>query len=180
MCRLNRFHTMFGLAVLIAGSIPVLSQQPGQGGGATGTTTTPGGVGGPPPGTTTPGRGNVPGNNVPNTFPNPNDQNRFPEMQRPIFLSGKVVLDDGTPPPTEVVIERVCNGNPRAEAYTDSKGRFSFQLGQNQGVLQDASMSSAGGGGFGGFGNEGGAGGANRVDTGSFGGMSGGSRIGIS
>src|SRR5262245_59985749 len=171
MCRLNRFHTMFGLAVLIAGSIPVLSQQPGQGGGATGTTTTPGGVGGPPPGTTTPGRGNVPGNNVPNTFPNPNDQNRFPEMQRPIFLSGKVVLDDGTPPPTEVVIERVCNGNPRAEAYTDSKGRFSFQLGQNQGILQDASMSSAGVGDLGGYGNQRGGFGNDRT-SGGFGGVS--------
>jgi tetratricopeptide (TPR) repeat protein len=97
--------------------------------------------------------------------------NRFPEQARPIFLSGKVMLDDGTPPPDSVVIERVCNGNPRAEAYTDSKGRFSFQLGQNQGVLQDASMSSAGGGGFGGFGNEGGGiGGRSQSDVGGFGG----------
>src|SRR5262249_49151037 len=29
----------------------------------------------------------------------------------------------------------------RAEGYTDSKGHFSFQLGQSQGVMQDASMS---------------------------------------
>src|SRR6185436_8850699 len=46
-----------------------------------------------------------------------------------------------------------------------------FQLGQNQGVLQDASMSSAGGGGFGGFGNEGGGiGGRSQSDVGGFGG----------
>jgi tetratricopeptide (TPR) repeat protein len=103
--------------------------------------------------------------------------NRFPEQARPIFLSGKVMLDDGTPPPDSVVIERVCNGNPRAEAYTDSKGRFSFQLGQNQGVLQDASMGSTGGGfGGGGFGNQGGGLGSNRSDMGGFGG----SRNGIS
>jgi tetratricopeptide (TPR) repeat protein len=104
--------------------------------------------------------------------------NRFPETPRPIFLSGKVMLDDGTPPPDSVVIERVCNGNPRAEAYTDSKGRFSFQLGQNQGILQDASMSSAGGGGFGGMGNQGGFGGSGsrQSDMGGFGG----SRNGIS
>ncbi|MEX2264854.1 MAG: tetratricopeptide repeat protein [Bryobacteraceae bacterium] len=79
------------------------------------------------------------------------DPNRqpFPEMQRPIFLSGKVVLDDGTPPPDSVVIERVCNGQPRPEAYTDSKGRFSFQLGQNMSMMADASVSSAADGGFG-------------------------------
>ncbi|HTM49022.1 MAG TPA: tetratricopeptide repeat protein [Bryobacteraceae bacterium] len=94
--------------------------------------------------------------------------NRFPEQPRPIFLSGKVMLDDGTPPPDSVVIERVCNGNPRAEAYTDSKGRFSFQLGQNQGVMQDASMSSNRGD-FGGLGNAGGFGGMNQSDMGGFG-----------
>jgi len=76
----------------------------------------------------------------------------MPEMRRPIFLSGKVVLDDGTPPPDSVVIERVCNGIARPEAYTDSKGRFSFQLGQNMNVMPDASVgSSADSGGFGGM-----------------------------
>jgi len=81
------------------------------------------------------------------------DQSRtqFPETRRPIFLSGKVVLDDGTPPPDSVVIERVCNGIARPEAYTDSKGRFSFQLGQNMNVMPDASVgSSADSGVFGG------------------------------
>ncbi|MCX6634869.1 MAG: hypothetical protein NT090_07275, partial [Acidobacteria bacterium] len=81
------------------------------------------------------------------------DQSRMqiPEMRRPIFLSGKVVLDDGTPPPDSVVIERVCNGIARPEAYTDSKGRFSFQLGQNMNVMPDASVgSSADSGVFGG------------------------------
>lgn len=69
--------------------------------------------------------------------------------QRPIFLSGKVMLEDGTPPPESVVIERVCNGQVRPEAYTDSKGRFSFQLGQQNNVLMDASVSSSAGQGFG-------------------------------
>ncbi len=74
-------------------------------------------------------------------------QDQFPNMdtRRPIFLSGKVVLDDGTPPTEQVVIERVCNGVVRPEAYTDSKGRFSFQLGQNTGLFADASTSSQGG-----------------------------------
>jgi tetratricopeptide (TPR) repeat protein len=82
---------------------------------------------------------------------NQRGQTPSPEMPRPIFLSGKVILDDGTPPPDSVVIERVCNGIARPEAYTDSKGRFSFQLGQNSNMIADASVSSASDGGqFGG------------------------------
>jgi len=71
-------------------------------------------------------------------------QERTPSLEpRPIFLSGKVMMDDGTPPPESLVIERVCNGVARPEAYTDSKGRFSFQVGQNMNVMADASVSSA-------------------------------------
>ena len=66
-------------------------------------------------------------------------------MRRPIFLSGKVVMDDGTPPPDSVIIERVCNGVARPEGYTDSKGRFSFELGRNSHILADASVGSADG-----------------------------------
>ena len=78
----------------------------------------------------------------PNTLPPPGSQPQYgvPEFQRPIFLSGKVMMDDGTPPPDPVVIQRVCNGRARPEGYTDSKGRFSFQLGQNLSVLPDASV----------------------------------------
>jgi tetratricopeptide (TPR) repeat protein len=61
-----------------------------------------------------------------------------------IYLIGTVMLDDGTPPPDPVTIERVCNGAPRAQAYTDQKGRFSFQIGQTAGVLQDASEDGSG------------------------------------
>jgi Flp pilus assembly protein TadD len=78
----------------------------------------------------------------------------FPDQQqRPIFLSGKVMMDDGTPPPDQVTIERVCGGIIRPEGYADSKGRFSFQLGQNTAMMPDASVGSdAGGFGGGGFG----------------------------
>jgi tetratricopeptide (TPR) repeat protein len=62
---------------------------------------------------------------------------------RPIFLSGKVVLEDGTPPPDPVGIERVCNGVVRPEGYTDSKGRFSIQLGQNSLAFTNASVASS-------------------------------------
>ena len=68
-------------------------------------------------------------------------QNRFPDMgPRPIFLSGKVMMEDGGPPPEPVTIERMCSGNsPRPEGYTDSKGHFSIELGRNQGMFADAS-----------------------------------------
>jgi Flp pilus assembly protein TadD len=60
-----------------------------------------------------------------------------------MFLSGKVVLNDGTPPPEAVMIERVCNSNIHPEGYTDSKGRFSINLGSNaNAAFMDASSSS--------------------------------------
>lgn len=106
----------------------------------------------PTPGTTTPG-GRTP---TPTTPTQPGqqrtpDQLQFPEMQRPMFLSGKVIMEDGTAPPESVTIERVCNGVPRPEGMTDSKGRFSFELGRNMGMFMDASVSSPdfGPGGFG-------------------------------
>jgi tetratricopeptide (TPR) repeat protein len=61
-----------------------------------------------------------------------------------VYLTGTVMLDDGTPPPDPVTIERICGGAPRAQAYTDKKGRFSFQVGQTSGVMQDASEESSG------------------------------------
>ena len=129
-----------------------------------------GGAPAPAPNVPTPSPTPSPGRD-PSRFPDPTQQQRqpqqtFPEMQRPIFLSGKVVTEDGTPPPEIVVIERVCNGQPRPEGYTDSKGRFSIQLGQNSHMMMDASVGSAAndnfpgssnsGGGFGGLGGRGG------------------------
>jgi tetratricopeptide (TPR) repeat protein len=59
---------------------------------------------------------------------------------RPIFLSGRVMLDDGTPPPNRVAIQRLCGSNPRTEGYTDSRGYFSIQIGSpSPEVFQDAS-----------------------------------------
>jgi len=60
---------------------------------------------------------------------------------RGIYLSGKVQMEDGSAPPEPVLLERRCGAAYRkAEGYTDSKGRFSFQLGEEQGVLADASF----------------------------------------
>jgi tetratricopeptide (TPR) repeat protein len=94
--------------------------------------------------------GNAPGTspgigtrNNPNTFPNTDIYSpRNPELNRPIFLSGRVVMDDGSKPNGDITIKRVCNGSPHTEAHTDSKGNFSFQVGANPMSMMDASDSS--------------------------------------
>jgi cytochrome c-type biogenesis protein CcmH/NrfG len=83
------------------------------------------------------GIGGSTGGNVGRTTTSPTQESDI--MQRPIFISGKVTLPDGTPPPEPVRIERVCAGNVRTEGFTDRKGRFSFELGRSN-EFQDASM----------------------------------------
>ncbi len=99
----------------------------------------------PSPGTGT-GPGSQPGRtpNIPGQQPSqfPSDRQQIPEFQRPIYLAGRVMLDDGNPPGESVVIERVCNGVVRPEGYTDSKGKFSFELGRNNHMMADASVGS--------------------------------------
>lgn len=141
-------------AILFVLSIPaaLLAQTPPAAGGGAGATTptNPGGGGGGLGGNTNPTNpGGLGGNNPTNPgrspFPgqDPMDRNRFPDMQqnRPIFISGKVMLADGTPPPDSVTIERVCNGTVRPEGYTNSKGHFSIELGRNNAIMADASTS---------------------------------------
>jgi len=66
-------------------------------------------------------------------------------MQQPIFVSGRVLMEDGTAPTESIAIERVCNGQPHTEGYTDSKGYFALELGrQNNGVMVDASEETSG------------------------------------
>src|SRR5580692_7073118 len=52
---------------------------------------------------------------------------------RPIYISGKVVIEDGSAVSPNVAIERLCGGIPKTVAYTDSTGRFSFQWGGDRG-----------------------------------------------
>jgi len=95
-------------------------------------------------GTGTGTRGTVPGNigNSPNS--NGNWSNNNPNNTRPMFFSGKVMMDDGTQPNTDIRIERVCGGRTQLESHTDSKGHFSFQLGQNASLDTDASDTMSG------------------------------------
>lgn len=61
---------------------------------------------------------------------------------RPIFVSGKVLLEGGGVLAEPVPIERVCSGTVRREGYADIKGQFVFQMGQNL-TFQDASENDA-------------------------------------
>ena len=57
-----------------------------------------------------------------------------------IYPQGKVVLEDGSPPPEFVTIQRVCRGQVFREGYTDSKGEFSVRLGADATLaMEDAS-----------------------------------------
>jgi tetratricopeptide (TPR) repeat protein len=62
---------------------------------------------------------------------------------RPIYITGKVMLNDGTAPSEFVLIERVCGGSAHPETHTDSKGHFSFNLGQAPDTLADASETNS-------------------------------------
>jgi hypothetical protein len=68
-------------------------------------TGTPSGATGTPT-TTTPNTGRTP-TTIPNTT-NPNPTT--PSLPQPIFLTGRVMIDDGTPLSEPLVIQRVCNG----------------------------------------------------------------------
>jgi tetratricopeptide (TPR) repeat protein len=101
------------------------------GAGSVGNTGSNGGLGTGGLGSTT--RGNS------TTSPFPSD------ASRPIFLTGKVTLSDGSALAEQVLIERICNGSPHPETRTDMKGHFSFSLGQNNGMFMDASEASPSG-----------------------------------
>lgn len=156
-----RFFRLGALALIV--TTAAWSQQGGGNTGNTGGGTGGGNTGG---GNTGGGRttgGNTGGNNqTQDPFGTSNNDpfGRSQAQQRPLYLSGTVMLADGSPMTELVTIERICNGQVTPEGYTDSKGRFSFQVGGDPSLaMGDASVSGAnvgglrsGAGGFGGLG----------------------------
>ncbi len=67
----------------------------------------------------------------------------FTPDNRVLNLHGRVTLQDGSPPPGDVSIERVCGTYTIKEGVTNGNGEFSVQLGQNQAVVMDASDNGA-------------------------------------
>src|SRR5882724_6560187 len=98
----------------------------------------------PTPTPTSPTR---PTNPFPSTTNNPNTMPDVNAIQRPILLIGKVLMDDGQPPPDSVTVQLVCRTSPRSIAYTDSKGGFSADLSSrtNSAVMMNATESWSGG-----------------------------------
>lgn len=93
----------------------------------------------PPPGS--------PASSEPARYPPDPRERRGEQQRRPargigVLLSGKVVMEDGTPPPDSAVVETVCNGIARPEGYTDDKGSFSIRLGQKTHTVADATLGS--------------------------------------
>lgn len=142
---------------------PTYAQKPG-GAGSTGTGTGAGTTTG-----TTGTRAPSTSTTIPNTGSTPST-NTSPTITSPVFLSGHVAVDDGSPLPGPVTIERVCNGVTHSEGYSDTKGNFGIQLGNEQGVFQDATDGIGGGGGvpgMSGAGGQSGMGGGGNMGQGS-------------
>jgi lipoprotein NlpI len=120
------------LGGLLAGAALAQSRGTSTSSGSTGNNSTT-------PGTTSRGTNST---SIPNTTTTTNNNTTTPANIRPIFLSGRVAMDDGSALPGPATIIRVCNGSRHAEGYTDSTGSFQIQLGNELGVMQDASETS--------------------------------------
>jgi tetratricopeptide (TPR) repeat protein len=102
---MKRFSCLSLLTLLFL-ALPVAAQ-----------TRTSGGAGRPTGGVT-------PGNTAGRT---PNSINIQPT---PLFVSGKVVVDDGTELTDQALVQSTCKGRRRIEGYTDSRGNFTFEFGK--------------------------------------------------
>lgn len=82
--------------------------------------------------------------NPPPTQPAPQQQpQRLPEMKRPLYLSGKIIYQDGSPASTGVQVELLCNGRVRRQVHAFNGG-FSFILNEDNPriTVMDAGISS--------------------------------------
>ena len=104
----------------------------------------PAGSAGPTTPTMPTGPGNNPNPMTTTPMPTTTAPSQSPGISRPMFISGKVVMDDGTPPPMTVSIVRFCNGINRTMGYTDSQGNFSFDMNHADNAFQDASTPGLG------------------------------------
>lgn len=95
--------------------------------GTLATQTKPGGGGGGTGGTRP--SGNTGTSNIPRS---PDPRMNLPETSPSVFyILGKVVSSDGSPLIDQAAIQSNCRGAVKTEAYTDSKGNFSFEFGDS-------------------------------------------------
>jgi len=67
------------------------------------------------------------------------------DRQRPMFLTGKVLLDNGEVPGPRTKVELICQGSVVRQEYTSQSGNFSIEIGGGQGGTRtmDASVASS-------------------------------------
>jgi len=83
-----------------------------------------------PPPTAPPGR--------PSSTPGPSSEPTLPRDDLVMFLRGRIATPDGSPVPSDLLIERVCNNRTRQEVYASRHGDFSMQLGSRSDSFPDA------------------------------------------
>src|SRR5580658_8167400 len=87
-----------------------------------------------------------PGSTLPGSLPGAGTNNPAP-MPSGVFITGQVVLDDGTELSEPAMIQTICRGQRRSQTYTNSRGYFSFQFGDSRSAasaaISDASSSGA-------------------------------------
>jgi tetratricopeptide (TPR) repeat protein len=145
------FRLILSMIVALVFLSWAMAQDSGKGGGSTGGGADKGGSSGP----VRPDAGRPP------VFM-PQQDSRVPEQPVPeiIFISGAVILEDGTPPAFGAFIEMDCGGTLTKEATVDLNGRFGFQVGDrnrfsrlfpdaSQGIEQDPFDQEQSMGGFG-------------------------------
>ncbi len=77
--------------------------------------------------------------------PVPSTAGNVPQQQATThLLSGKVVLEDGSPLTDQATIQSICKGLRHGETYTDSNGNFSFEFGKQRSSTDDVESSSMG------------------------------------
>jgi hypothetical protein len=69
----------------------------------------------------------------------PNSASDQPTDNFVMFLRGRVAIQDGSPVPNDVLVERVCTNKVRQEVYASPGGDFSMQLGSRTDTFPEAS-----------------------------------------
>jgi tetratricopeptide (TPR) repeat protein len=108
-------HRLAGFIFLFLSLTLLTAAQTKPGGGGTGTGTGSSG-----------GRGPTTGNPAPMPLPSLNND---PSVMQKAFISGRVVLEDGSRLTESATIQTICRGHKMTVTHTDSRGGFSFEFG---------------------------------------------------
>jgi tetratricopeptide (TPR) repeat protein len=100
-------------------------------------------------GTKAPSRGTPTSTSSPTRMPTqPSLSGNDSSLGQRAFLTGKVVLDDGTQLTESASVQTLCSGRKQTVAHTDSHGGFSFELGDRTSAvaagISDADVDSSG------------------------------------